>query len=101
MTKHNLKSLGIMEYIASGVIELNDKRFRWLVIPRLGRVVQDILEESGGVFSRPCVILLALQLVCKIRSLIHLHLFRCAEIPDLVEPDFVSPASLFDLVLAE
>ncbi|XP_055350479.1 serine/threonine-protein kinase VRK1-like [Paramacrobiotus metropolitanus] len=63
LRERSIKSLGIMEYISSGVMEVNDKNLRWLILPRLDRNVQQILDECDGIFSRQCVILLALQLL--------------------------------------
>ncbi|XP_055341708.1 uncharacterized protein LOC129590475 [Paramacrobiotus metropolitanus] len=61
--ERSIKSVGIMEYISSGVVEVRGKNLRWLILPRLDRSVQQILDERHGMLSRKCVILLALQLL--------------------------------------
>ncbi|OQV16444.1 Serine/threonine-protein kinase VRK1 [Hypsibius exemplaris] len=63
LVSRKLKGLGMMEYVASGTVEFNDKELRWLVLPRLGQCVQTILDKEGGRFSRQTVVMLAIQLI--------------------------------------
>ncbi|XP_026162712.1 serine/threonine-protein kinase VRK1 [Mastacembelus armatus] len=76
---HKLKNLGVPRYWGSGLHEKEGKRYRFMVIDRLGTDLQKKLEECGKRFPRKLVLQLGLRLL-DILEYIHEHEYVHADI---------------------
>ncbi|KAK5885850.1 hypothetical protein CesoFtcFv8_016946 [Champsocephalus esox] len=76
---HKLKVLGVPRYWGSGLHERGGKRYRFMVIDRLGTDLQKKFEECGRRFPRKLVLQLALRLL-DILEFIHDHEYVHADI---------------------
>uniref|UniRef100_H3CLR5 VRK serine/threonine kinase 1 n=1 Tax=Tetraodon nigroviridis TaxID=99883 RepID=H3CLR5_TETNG len=85
---HKLKHLGVPRYWGSGLHEKGGKRYRFMVIDRLGTDLQKKFEECGRKFPRKLVLQLGLRLILHVYSFIHIssysHLF-CVHVVYLVD----------------
>nr|XP_046269454.1 serine/threonine-protein kinase VRK1 [Scatophagus argus]XP_046269455.1 serine/threonine-protein kinase VRK1 [Scatophagus argus] len=79
MKSHKLKSLGVPRYWGSGLHERGGKRYRFMVIDRLGTDLQKKFEECGRRFPRKLVLQLGLRLL-DILEYIHEHEYVHADI---------------------
>ncbi|KAM6968470.1 serine/threonine-protein kinase VRK1 [Tautogolabrus adspersus] len=79
MKTHKLKSLGVPKYWGSGLHERGGKRYRFMVIDRLGTDLQKKFEESGKRFPRKLVLQLGLRLLDTLEY-IHEHEYVHADI---------------------
>ncbi|XP_061890277.1 serine/threonine-protein kinase VRK1-like [Entelurus aequoreus] len=79
MSSHSLKSLGVPRYWGSGMHERGAKRYRFMVIDRLGTDLQRKLEENGKRFPRKVVLQIGLRLL-DILEYIHNHEYVHADI---------------------
>ncbi|XP_042357127.1 serine/threonine-protein kinase VRK1 isoform X2 [Plectropomus leopardus] len=79
MKSHKLKSLGVPRYWGSGLHEKGGKRYRFMVIDRLGTDLQKKFEECGRRFPRKLVLQLGLRLL-DILEYIHDHEYVHADI---------------------
>ncbi|XP_072221767.1 serine/threonine-protein kinase VRK1 [Leuresthes tenuis] len=76
---HKVKHLGVPRYWGSGLHERGGKRYRFMVIDRLGTDLQKKFEECGRRFSRKLVLQLGLRLL-DILEFIHEHEYVHADI---------------------
>ncbi|XP_029973536.1 serine/threonine-protein kinase VRK1-like isoform X2 [Salarias fasciatus] len=76
---HKLKSLGVPRYWGSGLHEKDGKKYRFMVIDRLGTDLQKKFEECGRRFPRKLVLQLGLR-VLDILEYIHDHEYVHADI---------------------
>ncbi|XP_055017549.1 serine/threonine-protein kinase VRK1 [Boleophthalmus pectinirostris] len=60
---HKLKSLGVPKYWGSGLHEKGGRKYRFMVIDRLGTDLQKKFEEGGKRFPRKLVLQLGLRLL--------------------------------------
>ncbi|MEQ2232200.1 Serine/threonine-protein kinase vrk1 [Ilyodon furcidens] len=74
-----LKHLGVPRYWGSGLHERGGKRYRFMVIDRLGTDLQKKFEECGKKFPRKLVLQLALRLLDTL-EFIHEHEYVHADI---------------------
>ncbi|XP_032356531.1 serine/threonine-protein kinase VRK1 [Etheostoma spectabile] len=79
MKSNKVKSLGVPRYWGSGLHEKNGKRYRFMVIDRLGTDLQKKFEECGRRFPRQLVLQLGLRLL-DILEFIHDHEYVHADI---------------------
>ncbi|CAN9502020.1 unnamed protein product [Ophioblennius macclurei] len=79
MKSHKLKSLGVPRYWGSGLHEKDGKKYRFMVIDRLGTDLQKKFEECGRRFPRKLVLQLGLR-VLDILEYIHDHEYVHADI---------------------
>nr|XP_019958622.1 PREDICTED: serine/threonine-protein kinase VRK1 [Paralichthys olivaceus] len=79
MKCHKLKNLGVPRYWGSGLHERGGKRYRFMVIDRLGTDLQKKFEECGKRFPRKLVLQLGLCLL-DILEYIHDHEYVHADI---------------------
>ncbi|XP_041828777.1 serine/threonine-protein kinase VRK1 [Melanotaenia boesemani] len=79
MKSHKLKHLGVPRYWGSGLHDKGGKRYRFMVIDRLGTDLQKKFEECGRRFSRKLVLQLGLRLL-DILEFIHEHEYVHADI---------------------
>ncbi|TDG99298.1 hypothetical protein EPR50_G00209620 [Perca flavescens] len=79
MKSNKLKSLGVPRYWGSGLHEKDGKRYRFMVIDRLGTDLQKKFEECGRRFPRKLVLQLGLRLL-DILEFIHDHEYVHADI---------------------
>ncbi|XP_008320939.1 serine/threonine-protein kinase VRK1 [Cynoglossus semilaevis] len=79
MKSRKLKNLGVPRYWGSGLHEKGGKRYRFMVIDRLGTDLQKKFEECGKKFSRKVVLQLGLRLL-DILEYIHDHEYVHADI---------------------
>lgn len=79
MKSHKLKTLGVPRYWGSGLHEKDGKRYRFMVIDRLGIDLQKKFEECGRQFPRKLVLQLGLRLL-DILEYIHEHEYVHADI---------------------
>ncbi|XP_070698451.1 LOW QUALITY PROTEIN: serine/threonine-protein kinase VRK1 [Pempheris klunzingeri] len=79
MKSHKLKNLGVPRYWGSGLHERGGKRYRFMVIDRLGTDLQKKFEECGRRFPRKLVLQLGLRLL-DILEYIHDHEYVHADI---------------------
>ncbi|KAF3701562.1 Serine/threonine-protein kinase VRK1 [Channa argus] len=79
MKSHKLKSLGVPRYWGSGLHEKGGKRYRFMVIDRLGTDLQKKFEECGKKFPRKLVLQLGLRLL-DILEYIHDHEYVHADV---------------------
>ncbi|XP_039994147.1 serine/threonine-protein kinase VRK1 isoform X2 [Xiphias gladius] len=79
MKSHKLKNLGVPRYWGSGLHERGGKRYRFMVIDRLGTDLQKKFEECGKMFPRKLVLQLSLRLL-DILEYIHDHEYVHADI---------------------
>uniref|UniRef100_UPI0037E71B44 serine/threonine-protein kinase VRK1 n=1 Tax=Semicossyphus pulcher TaxID=241346 RepID=UPI0037E71B44 len=79
MKSHKLKSLGVPRYWGSGLHERGGKRYRFMVIDRLGTDLQKKFEESGRRFPRKLVLQLGLRLLDTLEY-VHEHEYVHADI---------------------
>uniref|UniRef100_A0A3Q4BUN8 non-specific serine/threonine protein kinase n=1 Tax=Mola mola TaxID=94237 RepID=A0A3Q4BUN8_MOLML len=79
MKTHKLKTLGVPRYWGSGLHERGGKRYRFMVIDRLGIDLQKKFEECGKRFPRKLVLQLGLRLL-DILEYIHDHEYVHADI---------------------
>ncbi|XP_076605717.1 serine/threonine-protein kinase VRK1 [Chaetodon auriga] len=79
MKSHKLKNLGVPRYWGSGLHERGGKRYRFMVIDRLGTDLQKKFEECGRRFPRKLVLQLSLRLL-DILEYIHEHEYVHADI---------------------
>ncbi|XP_037343321.1 serine/threonine-protein kinase VRK1 isoform X1 [Pungitius pungitius] len=79
MKSHKLKALGVPRYWGSGLHERGGKRYRFMVIDRLGTDLQKKFEECGRRFPRKLVLQLGLRLL-GILEYIHDHEYVHADI---------------------
>ncbi|KAM9341757.1 serine/threonine-protein kinase VRK1 isoform 2-T3 [Symphorus nematophorus] len=79
MKSHKLKSLGVPRYWGSGLHEKGGKRYRFMVIDRLGTDLQKKFEECGRRFPRKLVLQLGLRLL-DVLEYIHDHEYVHADI---------------------
>ncbi|XP_040915844.1 serine/threonine-protein kinase VRK1 [Toxotes jaculatrix] len=79
MKSHKLKSLGVPKYWGSGLHEREGKRYRFMVIDRLGTDLQKKFEECGKKFPRKLVLQLGLRLLDNLEY-IHEHEYVHADI---------------------
>ncbi|XP_058470459.1 serine/threonine-protein kinase VRK1 [Solea solea] len=76
---HKLKHLGVPRYWGSGLHEKGGKRYRFMVIDRLGTDLQKKFQECGKRFSRKLVLQLGLRLL-DILEFTHDHEYVHADI---------------------
>ncbi|GAA6233159.1 serine/threonine-protein kinase VRK1-like [Lates japonicus] len=79
MKSHKLKNLGVPRYWGSGLHERGGKRYRFMVIDRLGTDLQKKFEECGRRFPRKLVLQLGLRLL-DILEYVHDHEYVHADI---------------------
>ncbi|XP_075963967.1 serine/threonine-protein kinase VRK1 isoform X1 [Anarhichas minor] len=79
MKSHKLKTLGVPRYWGSGLHERGGKRYRFMVIDRLGTDLQKKFEECGRRFPRKLVLQLGLRLL-ETLEYIHEHEYVHADI---------------------
>ncbi|XP_023278668.1 serine/threonine-protein kinase VRK1 [Seriola lalandi dorsalis] len=79
MRSRKLKHLGVPRYWGSGLHERGGKRYRFMVIDRLGTDLQKKFEECGKRFPRKLVLQLSLRLL-DILEYIHDHEYVHADI---------------------
>lgn len=79
MKSRKLKNLGVPKYWGSGLHERGGKRYRFMVIDRLGTDLQKKFEECGKRFPRKLVLQLGLRLL-DILEYIHDHEYVHADI---------------------
>ncbi|KAM8915783.1 serine/threonine-protein kinase VRK1 isoform 1-T3 [Spinachia spinachia] len=79
MKSHKLTALGVPRYWGSGLHERGGKRYRFMVIDRLGIDLQKKFEECGRRFPRKLVLQLGLRLL-GILEYIHEHEYVHADI---------------------
>ncbi|XP_018553234.1 serine/threonine-protein kinase VRK1 [Lates calcarifer] len=79
MKSNKLKNLGVPRYWGSGLHERGGKRYRFMVIDRLGTDLQKKFEEYGRRFPRKLVLQLGLRLL-DILEYIHDHEYVHADI---------------------
>ncbi|XP_049917937.1 serine/threonine-protein kinase VRK1 [Epinephelus moara] len=79
MKSYKLKHLGVPRYWGSGLHERGGKRYRFMVIDRLGTDLQKKFEESGRRFPRKLVLQLGLRLL-DILEYVHDHEYVHADI---------------------
>uniref|UniRef100_A0A8C4FH94 non-specific serine/threonine protein kinase n=1 Tax=Dicentrarchus labrax TaxID=13489 RepID=A0A8C4FH94_DICLA len=79
MKSHKLKSLGVPRYWGSGLHERDGRKYRFMVIDRLGTDLQKRFEECGKRFPRKLVLQLGLRLL-DILEYIHDHEYVHADI---------------------
>ncbi|XP_035024306.2 serine/threonine-protein kinase VRK1 isoform X1 [Hippoglossus stenolepis] len=79
MRSHKLKNLGVPRYWGSGLHDRGGKRYRFMVIDRLGTDLQKKFEECGKRFPRKLVLQLGLCLL-DILEYIHDHEYVHADI---------------------
>lgn len=79
MRSHKLKNLGVPRYWGSGLHDKGGKKYRFMVIDRLGSDLQKKFEECGRRFSRKVVLQLGLRLL-DILEYIHEHEYVHADI---------------------
>ncbi|XP_077945151.1 serine/threonine-protein kinase VRK1 isoform X2 [Gasterosteus aculeatus] len=79
MKSRKLKALGVPRYWGSGLHERGGKRYRFMVIDRLGTDLQKKFEECGRRFPRKLVLQLGLRLL-GILEYIHDHEYVHADI---------------------
>ncbi|TKS86191.1 Serine/threonine-protein kinase VRK1 [Collichthys lucidus] len=79
MKSHKLKSLGVPRYWGSGLHVKGGKKYRFMVIDRLGTDLQKKFEECGRRFPRKLVLQLGLRLL-DILEYIHDHEYVHADI---------------------
>ncbi|XP_034419575.1 serine/threonine-protein kinase VRK1 isoform X3 [Cyclopterus lumpus] len=79
MKSHKLKTLGVPRYWGSGLHERGGKRYRFMVIDRLGTDLQKKFEECGRRFPRKLVLQLGLRLL-EVLEYIHEHEYVHADI---------------------
>ncbi|XP_068451637.1 serine/threonine-protein kinase VRK1 isoform X2 [Clinocottus analis] len=79
MKSHKVKTLGVPRYWGSGLHERGDKRYRFMVIDRLGTDLQKKFEECGKRFTRKLVLQLGLRLL-DVLEYIHEHEYVHADI---------------------
>lgn len=79
MKSHKLKSLGVPRYWGSGLHNKGGKRYRFMVIDRLGTDLQKKFEQSGKRFPRKLVLQLGLRLL-DILEYIHEHEYVHADV---------------------
>ncbi|XP_053191341.1 serine/threonine-protein kinase VRK1 [Scomber japonicus] len=79
MKSHKLKNLGVPRYWGSGLHEKGGKRYRFMVIDRLGTDLQKKFEECGKKFPRKLVLQLGLRLLDTLEY-IHDHEYVHADI---------------------
>uniref|UniRef100_A0A8C6NUP6 non-specific serine/threonine protein kinase n=1 Tax=Nothobranchius furzeri TaxID=105023 RepID=A0A8C6NUP6_NOTFU len=76
---HRLKHLGVPRYWGSGLHERGGKRYRFMVIDRLGTDLQKKFEECGRRFPRKLVLQLGLRLL-DVLEFIHEHEYVHADV---------------------
>ncbi|XP_068574146.1 serine/threonine-protein kinase VRK1 isoform X2 [Cebidichthys violaceus] len=79
MKSHKLKTLGVPRYWGSGLHERGGKRYRFMVIDRLGTDLQKKFEECGRRFPRKLVLQLGLRLL-ETLEYVHEHEYVHADI---------------------
>ncbi|AWP16861.1 putative serine/threonine-protein kinase VRK1 [Scophthalmus maximus] len=79
MKSHKLRTLGVPRYWGSGLHERGGKRYRFMVIDRLGTDLQKKFEECGKTFPRKLVLQLGLRLL-DILEFVHDHEYVHADI---------------------
>ncbi|KAM4541779.1 serine/threonine-protein kinase VRK1 [Odontesthes bonariensis] len=79
MKSHKVKHLGVPRYWGSGLHERGGKKYRFMVIDRLGIDLQKKFEECGRRFSRKLVLQLGLRLL-DVLEFIHEHEYVHADI---------------------
>uniref|UniRef100_A0A8C6LWI5 non-specific serine/threonine protein kinase n=1 Tax=Nothobranchius furzeri TaxID=105023 RepID=A0A8C6LWI5_NOTFU len=79
MKTHRLKHLGVPRYWGSGLHERGGKRYRFMVIDRLGTDLQKKFEECGRRFPRKLVLQLGLRLL-DVLEFIHEHEYVHADV---------------------
>uniref|UniRef100_A0A665WG06 non-specific serine/threonine protein kinase n=1 Tax=Echeneis naucrates TaxID=173247 RepID=A0A665WG06_ECHNA len=79
MKFHKMKNLGVPRYWGSGLHEKGGKRYRFMVIDRLGTDLQKKFEECGKQFPRKLVLQLGIRLL-NILEYIHDHEYVHADI---------------------
>ncbi|CAL9687115.1 unnamed protein product [Knipowitschia caucasica] len=79
MKSHKLKSLGVPKYWGSGLHEKGGRKYRFMVIDRLGTDLQKKFEECGKRFPRKLVLQLGLRLLDTLEY-IHAHEYVHADI---------------------
>ncbi|KAF6732725.1 Serine/threonine-protein kinase VRK1 [Oryzias melastigma] len=79
MKSQKLKHLGVPRYWGSGLHEKGGKRYRFMVIDRLGTDLQKKFEECGKRFPRKLVLQLGLRLL-DILEFVHEHEYVHADV---------------------
>lgn len=79
MRSHKLKSLGVPRYWGSGLHDKGGKKYRFMVIDRLGTDLQKKYEECGRRFPRKLVLQLGLRMLDTLEY-IHEHEYVHADI---------------------
>lgn len=79
MRSHKQKSLGVPRYWGSGLHDKGGKKYRFMVIDRLGTDLQKKFEECGRRFSRKLVLQLGLRMLDTLEY-IHEHEYVHADI---------------------
>lgn len=70
--QRGLKHLGLAHFVASGSYVINSKKFRFLVLPRLGMDLQTLIDKSGGCFRPKSACSTAIQVI-NVLEYIHYH----------------------------
>ncbi|CAG5131413.1 unnamed protein product, partial [Candidula unifasciata] len=63
VTEHRLRYLSIPPYISAGLQTYNSREYRFLVMPRLGKDLQKLLQECGGQFPPNTTYAVGLRMV--------------------------------------
>lgn len=79
MRSHKLKSLGVPRYWGSGLHDKGGRKYRFMVIDRLGTDLQKKFEECGRRFPRKLVLQLGLRMLDTL-EFIHEHEYVHADI---------------------
>jgi hypothetical protein len=62
-SSRGLSHLGVPHFVASGSLTFNEKKFRFLVLPRYGSDLQSIIDSSRAAFSPKTACDMAVQVV--------------------------------------
>ena len=63
MKERKMKSLGMPQFIAAGMLDRNNVKYRFMIMERFGTDLQKLFEANHKSFSRKAVLQLALRVV--------------------------------------
>ena len=63
MKEHKVKSLGMPRFIAAGMFDRNNDKYRFMIMERFGTDLQKLFEANKKSFSHKAVLQLAIRVV--------------------------------------
>ena len=77
MKTHKMKSLGMPQFIAAGMLDRNGVKYRFMIMERFGTDLQKLFEANRKSFSHKAVLQLAVRVVSVTGLPVLINLLPC------------------------